>query len=360
MMNLQLLMAVPQGEHAFCDVFRTLARDEARFVPDTNQHNAGSVAGSVDQDNVAPVAEVNVESRNDQVMIHVHNANASSGSADGQVNQSVSPSSPFFSVFFTILAYMVKIFLGPSAFDPRNMNATATTTSDEGDHGPVPSSNEDDAHCPLIRQVSADGNGVGPAVTILEGQNRAILPVLLQAENDRGDRPLHRAAAAANMELIHFIVNEANKRMDPAGSTLSSLRAKNIEGQTCLHEAIRHGHLEVVRYLVLADAYLENRRRSSIDDVVPPLLVQIVDNEGISPLYLATTFCRDDIVQVLIGKPPCQPIIASYSGPAGQTALHAAVLLTEGTDTISSLNRSFNLQYLLQNMSPLSRREIEF
>uniref|UniRef100_A0A0E0QPC2 Ubiquitin-like protease family profile domain-containing protein n=1 Tax=Oryza rufipogon TaxID=4529 RepID=A0A0E0QPC2_ORYRU len=90
---------------------------------------------------------------------------------------------------------------------------------------------------------------------------------------------------------------------------------------TCLHEAVRHGHEDVVKYLVSKDADLGD---------VPLPLVQIVDNEGTSPLYLATTLRRDSIVKVLTEAAPSgMPRAASYSGPAGKTALHAAVLFSE-------------------------------
>jgi hypothetical protein len=126
-----------------------------------------------------------------------------------------------------------------------------------------------------------------------------------------------------------------------------------------------------------------------------PQLVQIVDYEGVSPLYLATTLCRSNIVRIILtyqdykgmrGSRPgrqlanqaaipapdnqilfgCWPgrqqipasgvtnqtcpqngtigipalpgsmarepnqIVASFSGPGGKTAMHAAVVLNEG------------------------------
>ncbi|CAN6334407.1 unnamed protein product [Urochloa humidicola] len=95
------------------------------------------------------------------------------------------------------------------------------------------------------------------------------------------------------------------------------LRARNNRGETCLHEAIRWGHTDIVRELIAVDAKLE-------DETTPPL-VQIKDNNGASPLYLATTLRMVDIVECLTHYKTYR---VSYAGPAGKTALHAAVLLS--------------------------------
>jgi hypothetical protein len=64
------------------------------------------------------------------------------------------------------------------------------------------------------------------------------------------------------------------------------------------------------------------------------VLVNIDDNEGVSPLYLATTLRQLDIVQFLTQQQRCGDVLyptASYAGPGSKTALHAAVLLSKGT-----------------------------
>ncbi|XP_015611298.2 protein ACCELERATED CELL DEATH 6 [Oryza sativa Japonica Group] len=183
-----------------------------------------------------------------------------------------------------------------------------------------------------IQGVTVEGDGVlhiaasfgvlEPVKTVLEAQNGAFATALLQAENNKGDRPLHCAATTGSIVTVKLIVDEAEKIMRAQSDTFAwFLRAKNLDGQTCLHEAVRHGHEDVVKYLVSKDADLGD---------VPLPLVQIVDNEGTSPLYLATTLRRDSIVKVLTEAAPSgMPRAASYSGPAGKTALHAAVLFSE-------------------------------
>uniref|UniRef100_A0A0E0EQG2 Ubiquitin-like protease family profile domain-containing protein n=1 Tax=Oryza meridionalis TaxID=40149 RepID=A0A0E0EQG2_9ORYZ len=188
-----------------------------------------------------------------------------------------------------------------------------------------------------IQGVTVEGDGVlhiaasfgvlEPVQTVLEAQNGAFAAVLLQAENNKGDRPLHSAATTGSIVTVKFIVDKARRIMQESDTFVWFLRAKNLDGQTCLHEAVRHGHKDVVEYLVSKDADLGVPSRSRD---VPLPLVQIVDNEGTSPLYLATTLRRDSIVKVLTEAAPSgMPRAASYSGPAGKTALHAAVLFSE-------------------------------
>jgi ankyrin repeat protein len=96
----------------------------------------------------------------------------------------------------------------------------------------------------------------------------------------------------------------------------SMLRARNSEGATAMHEAIRNGHEPVLAKLMAADGGL----------------AAVVDGMGFSPLYLAAALGRADMVDVLIAGSPPDGVKspAYYAGPDGQTALHAAVLASEG------------------------------
>lgn len=98
------------------------------------------------------------------------------------------------------------------------------------------------------------------------------------------------------------------------------LRAQNDMGETCLHEAVRWGHTNIVSLLMAVDANPNN--------ITSPALVEIVDNDGSSPLYLATTLRRLDIVKALTVRDYRYSV--SQAGPARKTALHAAVLLSTG------------------------------
>uniref|UniRef100_A0A0E0LZF5 Uncharacterized protein n=1 Tax=Oryza punctata TaxID=4537 RepID=A0A0E0LZF5_ORYPU len=143
----------------------------------------------------------------------------------------------------------------------------------------------------------------------------------IQGVTVEGDGVLHIAASFGVVEPVKTILEGKNAAI----------------ATTCLHEAVRLGHKDVVEYLVSEDAGLGVPSRSRN---IPLPLVQIVDNEGISALYLATTLRRVDIVQVLItGTIPST--IPSYYGPAGKTALHAAVLFSEElSNTLVNWNHS--------------------
>jgi ankyrin repeat protein len=99
------------------------------------------------------------------------------------------------------------------------------------------------------------------------------------------------------------------------------LRSRNHKGETCLHEAVRRDNALLVMSLILVDEM--NDDKSSL---LP--LVRRVDYEGVSPLYLAATLCRSDIVEILTHEN--NKYIASFSGSGGKTALHAAVLWNKG------------------------------
>uniref|UniRef100_A0A0E0B0Z5 Ubiquitin-like protease family profile domain-containing protein n=1 Tax=Oryza glumipatula TaxID=40148 RepID=A0A0E0B0Z5_9ORYZ len=118
---------------------------------------------------------------------------------------------------------------------------------------------------------------------------------------------------------------------------------KKLPGETMMNvellEAARAGSTKAFCELVIDPARSLGVPSRSRD--VPLPLVQIVDNEGTSPLYLATTLRRDSIVKVLTETASGMPRAASYSGPAGKTALHAAVLFSEElSSTLVNWNHS--------------------
>lgn len=138
------------------------------------------------------------------------------------------------------------------------------------------------------QQVASDGDGVLHIAArfgnvelvrdILEN-NKALAEALLLAVNNSGDTTLHCAAARGSDKIVTCFLGHMFKA-DTGEVIAKLLRAQNLKGETCLHEAVRHGHVDIVRKLIAKDNEGEFGRRA---------LVQIVDNEGISPLYLATT-----------------------------------------------------------------------
>uniref|UniRef100_J3MW86 Uncharacterized protein n=1 Tax=Oryza brachyantha TaxID=4533 RepID=J3MW86_ORYBR len=227
--------------------------------------------------------------------------------------------------------------------------AKSTSSTDRGQPTDDSTTNSAANTCPLIRQVTADGSGVlhiaasfgdvKPVEAVMERQRNeggvAAVAALLRAENNRGDRPLHHAAATGSRETTERIVERAKQIMgeESEAAFVWFLRARNLDGQTCLHEAVRLGHRDVVEYLVREDARCCCRVPNRSREVAQPL-VQAVDNERISPLYLATTLLREEIVEALLAESVASVISPSYSGPAGKTALHAAVLLSKELSSI--------------------------
>ncbi|XP_044321600.1 protein ACCELERATED CELL DEATH 6 isoform X2 [Triticum aestivum] len=180
-------------------------------------------------------------------------------------------------------------------------------------------------------RVTSDGDGVFHIAarfhnvgTVREMNTRAreVAGALLAAANDRGDTTLHCAAAGGSDVMVNYILDDMMPHMNQVTMT-KFLSAQNLKGETCLHEAVRHGHVEIVKKLIKKDLELAEVGRL--------MLVQIVDNEDISPLYLATTLRRVAIVRELTERPDEQDdmYMASWKGPAGKTALHAAVVLLD-------------------------------
>ncbi|KAG0518263.1 hypothetical protein BDA96_09G160800 [Sorghum bicolor] len=148
---------------------------------------------------------------------------------------------------------------------------------------------------------------------------------LVRARNNLRNTPLICAARAGHVDVVCYLIGHAlaapatmaAAAWDSGASSgeESMLRARNSEGATAMHEAIRNGHEPVLAKLMAADGGL----------------AAVVDGKGFSPLYLAAALGRADMVDVLIAGSPPDGVKspAYYAGPDGQTALHAAVLASE-------------------------------
>jgi ankyrin repeat protein len=102
---------------------------------------------------------------------------------------------------------------------------------------------------------------------------------LIEAKNNRLSTPLICAARAGHVDVVRYLIDRA---------AASMLKARNSEGTTAMHEAIRNGHNAVLETLMSADAGL----------------AAVVDAKGFSPLYLAAALGRADMVEVLIRGSP--------------------------------------------------------
>jgi ankyrin repeat protein len=138
---------------------------------------------------------------------------------------------------------------------------------------------------------------------------------LIKARNNLLDTPLICAARAGHVDVVDYLIQLASTQRD----TEYVLRAWNSSGATAVHEAVRNGHASVLGKLVSRDARL----------------AAAVDGQGVSPLYMAVVSSRADMVDILISE-SCEGSVkspASYAGPDGQTALHAAVFARNGMIT---------------------------
>ncbi|EEC78251.1 hypothetical protein OsI_17919 [Oryza sativa Indica Group] len=134
------------------------------------------------------------------------------------------------------------------------------------------------------------------------------------ASGGGGDTPLHRAARAGNAAMVGCLLDMARQEEEElAGGTGGSrvaevLEKRNARQETALHDAVRLGDEQLVRHLM---------------SVHPRLARVPAPGGGMSPLYLAVSLRHDRIAEALHQQGGDE---VSYSGPAGQTALHAAVL----------------------------------
>ncbi|XP_078154105.1 uncharacterized protein LOC144549255 isoform X2 [Carex rostrata] len=133
---------------------------------------------------------------------------------------------------------------------------------------------------------------------------------LLKAHNVRNETPFHHAARFGHENTISKLIRCAKSVFGEDG-LIELLSKQNCLGETALHEAARHGYGAVVSTLMEEDIELAG----------------LVNDDSVSPLYLATARGSVDLVHSMVEKLLGQAITpAFYSGPKQQTALFAAVL----------------------------------
>uniref|UniRef100_A0A0E0A7B4 Uncharacterized protein n=1 Tax=Oryza glumipatula TaxID=40148 RepID=A0A0E0A7B4_9ORYZ len=182
-----------------------------------------------------------------------------------------------------------------------------TATAEQGD--------VDQSCC--LKGVTAEGSSV-LHIAASRGHLKLVVMIcthdisLIKSRNNQLDTPLICAARAGHVDVVDYLVRAASAMQEPERSVL---RAWNSGGATAMHEAVRNGYAPVLQKLMSSDSGLAT----------------MVDDKGVSPLYLAVVSNRPDMVGILIGKSSDgvrSP--ASYAGPDGKTALHAAVYIGKG------------------------------
>lgn len=193
-----------------------------------------------------------------------------------------------------------EITIDPS--DNRNGSIKSVAITDEPDFflGVTPAGNS-------LLHIAANSDFSDAAKKLLHREKS-----LLGARNKTHDTPLHCAARIGSHEIVSHLIDFAREM---GKGVMEVLRARNKDGETALHEAARHDHAAIALSLITAD----------------PGLASVVDDQGISPLYLATALGYSQVVRTMIqGLDGIEVSRASYAGPNGQTVLHAAVSRSKG------------------------------
>jgi ankyrin repeat protein len=128
---------------------------------------------------------------------------------------------------------------------------------------------------------------------------------LLDHPNNTGDTPLHCAARAGHGAIVSHLIALAKGEEGKHERVKEVLMKLNGRRETALHDAVRFANEKLVDKLMS----------------VHPLLARF-PGDGTSALYLAISLGHDHIAELLRAK----DMELSYSGPAGQNALHAASL----------------------------------
>ncbi|KAK3161639.1 hypothetical protein QOZ80_1BG0079640 [Eleusine coracana subsp. coracana] len=136
-----------------------------------------------------------------------------------------------------------------------------------------------------------------------------LAPSLVATRNRSLDTPLHRAAKAGHRDVAACLIPRMRRSgADSEAALLLQARNRPL-GATALHEAVRNGHADTVALLAAE---------------VPELAAMTTD-DGVSPLYLAAMTGSVEMVRALLRQlPDGTPSMASFAGPEGRTALHAA------------------------------------
>ncbi|KAL6606409.1 hypothetical protein ACP70R_042062 [Stipagrostis hirtigluma subsp. patula] len=163
-------------------------------------------------------------------------------------------------------------------------------------------SNEGNSLLHVVAAAGDAGEFHDCAKMIYHGKNG-----LLIARNNKGDTPLHRAAAAGNANMVSILVTLARSGGDTTATDL--LRMRNECGETALHQAVRAASIACIDNLMSEDSEL----------ACIPL------EDGASPLYLAISLGDMEIARHLLDHSDRTRGKLSYSGLDGQNVLHAAV-----------------------------------
>ncbi|WVZ82118.1 hypothetical protein U9M48_029419 [Paspalum notatum var. saurae] len=131
-----------------------------------------------------------------------------------------------------------------------------------------------------------------------------------------GDTPFHHAARTGNLRMVYYLIKFLLEDLEGAAHDVrvralkKAVGRRNDRDETALHTAVGAGDNAIVELLMWAHPELGQ--------------MKCMDT---SPIYLAVSLGFDDVAEALRDASQRSAIALSYSGPNGQNALHAAVVL---------------------------------
>lgn len=156
-------------------------------------------------------------------------------------------------------------------------------------------------------QVTPNGNTILHVATLFGqhgfvGKVLKITPGLLCYKNNKNETALHIAANIGQSEVV-------SELLSIGGGETTLVRMTDYNGDTALHNAVRGGHLEIVKMLVRL--------------LVDPKLDFPANDDRETPLYLAAeSGFHDALIEIMnVCKKP-----TNVAGPSKRTPLHAAVI----------------------------------
>lgn len=183
----------------------------------------------------------------------------------------------------------------------------------------------------IFKQVSPSGNTLLHIAASVNNRETVRLiadhaPWLLSQKNSKGDTPLHILARAGYEDtgsLVSFLKRSEHSSFGnghmPDSTEISEtltrllLKDQNEEGNTCLHEALIHGHEELDSSLFLMVIELE-----------PETPLFCLNNEEKSPLYLATETRSSSCLRLMLER------ITEFENQSGRlrgkSPVHTAIM----------------------------------
>ncbi|CAL5395336.1 unnamed protein product [Camellia sinensis] len=187
---------------------------------------------------------------------------------------------------------------------------------------------------------------------------------LLNRQNAKGDTALHVAAREGHSDIVKSLIEYATS-LDhdqvaiESGSDITKkmLRATNDDGDTALHDAVRYRQPDLVRLKPFKLRPLPQPLLRPKPDLVRLLIEEDpgftyrANNAGESPLYIAAERGYLEVVSDILKT--CRA--PAYGGPAGRTALHAAVISNNegGTKTLLDWKKDLAKEPDVHGWTPL-------